>query len=94
MKKTSILLILLMLVPRIVFANPEGYDYNTGSYVEFDEDCFHEGDNLYMYDYLDGSYHIIDIYDMDGYEDGDEIEIYDYENGEYRYIDLEDDVCD
>ena len=47
-----------------------------------------------MYDYSDGNYHYIDIYDMDGYDDGDEIEIYDYENGEYRYIDLEDDVCD
>ena len=63
-------------------------------YVEFDEDCFHEGDSLYMYDYSDGNYHYIDIYDMDGYDDGDEIEIYDYEKGEYRYIDLGDDVCD
>ena len=94
MKIITLLFIISIFFPRMVYANAEGYDYGKGTYVEFDEDCFHEGDSLYMYDYSDGNYHYIDIYDMDGYDDGDEIEIYDYEKGEYRYIDLEDDVCD
>ena len=94
MNRILLLSIMLILLTKMVFANPEGYDYTSGTYVEFDEDCFHEGDSLYIYDYSSGNYHLIDIYNMDGYDDGDEIEVYDYERGEYRYIDLEDDVCD
>ena len=94
MYRILLLSIMFFLYSKIVFANPEGYDYILGTYVEFDEDCFHEGDNLYMYDYSSGNYHVIDIYKMDGYNDGDEIEVYDYENAKYRYIDLEDDICD
>lgn len=87
-------LLIFFIFPTFLYSYPEGYDYYlTSNYVEFDENCFHEGDDLYMYDYSTSSYHMIEIYDMDGYDDGDEIEIYDYTFGRYRYIDLEDDVC-
>ena len=73
-------LLIFFIFPTFLYSYPEGYDYYlTSNYVEFDENCFHEGDDLYMYDYSTGSYHMI--------------EIYDYNFGRYRYIDLEDDVC-
>lgn len=78
----------------IVYANSEGYDHILGVYVEFDEDCFEEGDSFYMFDYSDGNYHYIDIYDMNNYNDRVQIEIYDYTKDELRYIDLESNVCD
>lgn len=87
-------LLIFFIFPSFLYSYTEGYDYYfTGNYVEFDESCFHEGDDLYMYDYSTGNYHSIEIYYMNGYDYGDEIEIYDYNFGKYRYIDLEDDVC-
>ena len=87
-------LLIFFIFPKFLTKDPQGYDFfPTRNYVEFDKKCFYEGDDLYLYDYSTGSYHMIEIYDMDGYDDGDEIEIYDYTFGRYRYIDLEDDVC-
>lgn len=83
----------LIFSPLTAFANPEGYDVYSGSYVEFDEECFHEGDSFYMFDYADGEYHLIDINEMNGYNNGDQIEIYDYDNAEFRSIDLEENIC-
>tara|TARA_B100001057_G_scaffold304073_1_gene304246 strand:+ start:4199 stop:4447 length:249 start_codon:yes stop_codon:yes gene_type:complete len=82
------------LFQNIVYASSEGYDYSLGAYVEFDEGCFGEGDSFYMFDYSDGNYHYIDIYEMNNYNDTVQIEIYDYTKGELRYIDLESNVCD
>jgi hypothetical protein len=92
--KKKLSLIIFILVNLNVYSGPEGYDYyDSGGYVEFDEDCFHEGDSLYMFDYATSEYHSVSIEDMDCYQDGCEIEIYDYAKGSYRYIDLEDDIC-
>ena len=93
MKFFLIFFTILIFSAHPAFTNSEGYDYYSGSYVEFDEDCFHEGDSFYMYDYSDGEYHLIDIYEMDGYNNGDQIEIYDYDNAEFRSIDLEEKIC-
>ena len=89
-----LLFIISILFQSIVYANSEGYDHILGAYVEFDEDCFEEGDSFYMFDYSDGNYHYIDIYDMNNYNDRVQIEIYDYTKDELRYIDLESNVCD
>jgi hypothetical protein len=76
------------------YANTEGYDwYLTTSWVEFDGDCFIEGDNIYMYDWSSSNYHIVDIEDIACYSSGCEIEIYDYTFSSYRYIELEEDLC-
>ena len=75
-------------------ASVEGYDYyKTSNYVEFEDSCFHEGSDTYLYDYRTSNYHNVLIENMDCYQSGCEIEVYDYNFGEYRYITLEGRVC-
>ena len=94
MKKLLIFLLLCFGLGGISYAGVEGYDwYLTSNWVEFDEDCFREGDSFYMYDWSTSNWHIIDIENIGCYRNGCEIEIYDWTISEYRHIDLEDDLC-
>ncbi len=96
MKKliTLFLLPICLILSCISYAGVDGFDYySTSNWVEFDEYCFSEGDNIYMFDWETSDWHIVDIEDIACYSSGCEIEIYDYTFSSYRYIELEEDLC-
>lgn len=83
MKKICLLLIL--------FAFPafawEGYDYESGSYIEIEDgNLVRSGSDIEVYDYNTGEYHNVEVQSVDS----DEVEVYDYETGEYRTFEMED----
>ena len=72
-----------------VYADIEGYDWDTSNYVEIDATSISEGDTVTMYDYDTGDYHDISIESVDRYGLSVEAEVYDYTTSEYRTLDLE-----
>jgi hypothetical protein len=64
----------------------EGYDYNTGNYIEIGSGNLVRGGNeIEIYDYNDGTYKDVEVQGMSG----NELEVYDYDTGEYRYLDMD-----
>ena len=69
----------------------DGYDYETGSYVEIEEgNLVREGEEIEIYDYSKGEYTTVEVEDVERSGDTVEIEIYDDETGENRTIEMED----
>ena len=84
----------LIVVSKTLLASTNGYDYKNDTLVEFEDDCFYEGDALYMYDFIDESYHFVIINNLNTDGDNVKIDIYDNTKEEERYIDLIDNICD
>jgi len=64
----------------------DGYDYNTGNYIEIGSGNLVRGGNeIEIYDYADGTYKDVEVQGMNG----NELEVYDYDTGEYRYLDMD-----
>ena len=64
----------------------EGYDYNTGNYIEIGSgNLVRRGNEIEIYDYADGAYKDVEVQGMSG----NELEVYDYDTGEYRYLDMD-----
>jgi len=94
LKKILFLIVICSTLCGASYAVVEGYDWwSSLDWVEFEEDCFREGDDIYMYDWRTSNYHIVEIENIDCYQDGCEVEIYDWELSEYRSIELEEDLC-
>ena len=69
----------------------DGFDYNSGSYIEIDEgNLVREGEYIEIYDYSDGSYKEVEVEDINDYGGSVEVEVYDYDTGEYRTFEMED----
>ena len=85
MKKFLVILMFLLLVTPAV-AEEDGYDYEEGSSVEFD-DSDRSGGNADFFDYGDGKEHDASIEKVD--EGMGETEVYDYDENEYRTIDTD-----
>ncbi len=82
-------LIFLFLLCGSLFAW-DGYDYETGSYVEIEKDnLVREGEEIEFYDYESGDYRYGEVQSIDSYGSSVEVEVYDYETGEYRTFDMD-----
>lgn len=82
--------ILLMLLPTPAFAW-EGYDYDTGNYVEIEGgNLVRSGQEIEIYDYEDGEYKYVEVQDINRFGSTVEVEVYDYDSGEYRTLEMED----
>ncbi len=87
MKKLIISLILLH--PLISFAW-DGYDYNSGSYIEIDKgNLVRPGKDIEIYDYSSGQYKDVEVQSIYGSGSSTEVEVYDYSTGEYRTFDMD-----
>ena len=82
----ALALLLLFSAPAFAAA-VEGYDYESGSYVELDTEYVKQGMNVDMYDYDTGDYHDVDVEVVQRY--GRDVEVYDNTTGEYRTIELQ-----
>lgn len=68
----------------------DGYDYETGTYVEIDKgNLVRSGEEIEVYDYDKGEYNYYEVESITGNGSGAELEIYDYETGEYRILDMD-----
>jgi len=68
----------------------DGYDYESGSYVEIDDgNLVREGNDIEVYDYSTGDYIDVEVESITGNGSGTEVEVYDYNTGEYRTFDMD-----
>lgn len=81
--------ILALIAPSIVYAW-DGYDYESGSYVEIDKgNLVRPGQDIEIYDYGTGEYKDVEVQSIRGSGSGAEVEVYDYDKGEYRTLEME-----
>lgn len=80
----------------IIFLSPiasygwDGYDYDSGSYVEIEGgNLVRSGQDIEIYDYGTGEYNDVEVQSIDSYGSGTEVEVYDYDTGEYRTLEMD-----
>ena len=87
MKILITLAISLMLLPAFAW---DGFDYESGSYVEINEgNLVREGNEIEVYDYSTGEYNDVEVQSITGNGSSTEVEVYDYNSGEYRTLDMD-----
>ncbi len=68
----------------------DGYDWESGSYVEIDKgNLVREGRDIEIYDYGTGEYRDVTVEDMRSTGSGVEVEVYDNESGKSRVLDMD-----
>lgn len=68
----------------------EGYDYDSGSYIEIEKgNLVREGEEIEYYDYDSGEYRAADVESIESNGSGAIVEVYDHESGEYRAFEME-----
>jgi len=86
----SILMSSLFLILPSASCSLEGFDYDTGDYIEIDdEDVLRPGNQIAIYDYADQTYHEVEIASL-SLSKITEMEVYDYDADQYRTFELPD----
>ena len=68
----------------------DGYDYNSGSYIEIDKgNLVRPGEDVEYYDYGSGEYKYGNVESINSYGSSVELEVYDYDSGDFRTFDME-----
>lgn len=68
----------------------DGYDYETGNYIEIDKgNLVRSGEEIEYYDYESGEYRYGEVQNIESSGGGAEVEVYDYESGKYRTFEME-----
>lgn len=84
---TCLMLILLLLFPLSAFSW-DGFDYDTGDYIEIDDAVIlsvKPGVVIQIFDYEDGDYHAVEIISLNETN----IEVFDEDTYEYRTFEME-----
>ena len=64
----------------------EGYDYDTGNYIEIESgNLVRSGNEIEIYDYQTGEYKNVEVESIKDKE----LEVYDHETGEYRTFEMD-----
>ena len=85
MKKLFVLFLMLIIFNTPVFSW-DGYDYDTGNYIEIEKgNLVRAGNDIEIYDYETGEYRDVEVQGMVGNEQ----EVYDYDTGEYRTFEMD-----
>ena len=88
MNKKTLLLSSLLCISSISSAW-DGYDYNSGTYIEIDRgNLVREGSDIEYFDYGTG-YQYGEVTNIDSYGSSVEVEVYDYNSGEYRTFEMD-----
>lgn len=84
-----IIAILALTLPTLSYAW-DGYDYESGSYVDIDKgNLVRPGQDIEIYDHGTGEYNDVEVQSIRGSGSGAEVEVYDYDTGEYRTLDMD-----
>ncbi|OIR25694.1 DUF5334 family protein [Bathymodiolus thermophilus thioautotrophic gill symbiont] len=79
----KIILSVLLLIISYSVSAWDGYDHNTGNYVEIDKgNLVRQGNEIKYYDYETGEYKYGCVESVNSYGSSVEVEIYDYNTGE------------
>ena len=79
----------LTLLPITVLAW-DGYDYESGSYVEIDKgNLVRAGEEIQYYDSDAQEYRDVEVESIESNGSGATVEVYDYESGEYRTFEMD-----
>lgn len=79
----------LLIFPVVAFSW-DGYDYETGNYIEIgQENLVRTGNDIEIYDYDDGSYKDVEVTGINRWGNSVEIEVYDWESGDYRTFEMD-----
>jgi len=78
----------------LVTASPalawDGFDYNSGGYVEIEKgNLVRPGMDIEIYDYNTGNYHDVTVDSIQGSGAGVEVNVYDNTLGDYRTLDMD-----
>ena len=83
--------ILIIICLSIFSYSWDGYDYQSGSYVEIEKgNLVRSGRDIEIYDYKDGTYKDVEVQSIQRVGNSIEVEVYDYNKGEYRTLDMDD----
>lgn len=81
--------VLMLILTNLSYAW-DGYDYESGSYVEIDKgNLVRPNQDIEIYDYDTGEYKDVEVQSIQGSGSGVEVEVYDYNTDEYRTLDME-----
>ena len=68
----------------------DGYDYDSGSYIEIERgNLVRPGEEIEYYDYGSGEYKYGTVESIDGSGSSVDLEVYEYDSGEYRTFDMD-----
>ena len=68
----------------------DGYDYESGSYIEIEKgNLVRSGNDIEIYDYDTNEYKEYEVESITGTGSGAELELYDSDTGEYRTLDMD-----
>ena len=68
----------------------EGYDYESGNYVEIGKgNLVRKGKMIEIYDYKDGKYKEVEVQSIKRHGNKVEVEVYDYNNNKYRTLNMD-----
>jgi hypothetical protein len=84
---TCLILLLLLIFPLSAYSW-DGFDYDTGDYIEIDDSdrpSIKPGATVQIYDYEDRDYHSVEIMSLDEIN----LEVYDHDTDEYRTFEME-----
>jgi hypothetical protein len=83
-------LIFLLIITSTLAQAWDGYDYESGSYVEIDSgNLVRSGEEIEVYDYGAGEYKIVEVESISGSGSGVELEVYDPDTGDTRILEME-----
>lgn len=69
----------------------DGYDYESGNYVEVERgNLVRAGNDIEVYDYDAGEYRNVTVESVNEGYGSVELEVYDHDSGEYRTFEMED----
>jgi hypothetical protein len=86
-----LIIILILIFPLTVFSW-DGYDYETGNYIEIDDSdirALAPGTIIQIYDNEDNNHHAVEIMSIIKSLDETNIEAYDQDTDEYRTFEME-----
>ncbi len=90
MKTVIIALAIFLSVPEFLSAW-EGYDYETGTYIEIEKDnLVRRGEEIEYYDWDEAEYRTGEVQNIERIGSSVEVEVYDYDSGEYRTFEMDD----
>ena len=84
-------IIIILLFPLSVFSW-DGFDYETGNYIEIDDSDIPSivpGAAIQIYDNEDGNHHAVEIMSVVKTIDETNIEVFDHDTDEYRAFEIE-----
>jgi len=87
--KNILFTICLLFIP-ILASAWDGYDYESGNYIEIDKGNLVRSErDIEIYDYEAGEYKDVEVESIHRYGGSVEIEVYDGDAGEYRTFEME-----